>query len=58
VEEYELEKWIWTEADFDVMGWHDSSIHALAFCSWQPGDLTNRELRYIDMGLNGSRTEW
>jgi hypothetical protein len=30
-QEYELEKWIWTEADFDVMGWHDSEIHAAAF---------------------------
>jgi hypothetical protein len=30
-DEYKLEKWIWTEADFDVMGWHDSQIHAIAF---------------------------
>jgi hypothetical protein len=29
--EYKIEKWIWTEADFDVMGWHDSQIHAMAF---------------------------
>ncbi len=25
------EKWVWTEADFDRMGWHDCVIHALAF---------------------------
>lgn len=31
MEQYKLEKWIWTEADFEVMGWHDSQIHALAF---------------------------
>lgn len=31
MEDYKLEKWIWTEADFDVMGWHDSQIHAIAF---------------------------
>jgi hypothetical protein len=31
MEQYKLEKWIWTEADFDVMGWHDSQIHGLAF---------------------------
>ena len=31
MEEYKLEKWIWTEADFDVMGWHDSQVHAIAF---------------------------
>jgi len=28
---YELEKKLWTEADFDVMGWHDCPIHAMAF---------------------------
>jgi hypothetical protein len=30
-QEYKVEKWIWTEADFDVMGWHDSQVHAIAF---------------------------
>jgi hypothetical protein len=30
-QDYEVEKWIWTEDDFDIMGWHDSKIHALAF---------------------------
>jgi len=28
---YHLEKWVWTEKDFDNMGWHDSIIHSLAF---------------------------
>ena len=28
---YIVEKWIWTEADFEEMGWHDSHIHGLAF---------------------------
>jgi hypothetical protein len=28
---YPLEKSIWTEADFHLMGWHDSFIHAFAF---------------------------
>jgi hypothetical protein len=28
---YELEKPIWTDADFDRMGWHDCRIHAMAF---------------------------
>lgn len=28
---YQLEEWVWSEADFEVMGWHDSRIHALAF---------------------------
>ena len=28
---YELEKAIWTETDFEVMGWHDSIIHGISF---------------------------
>lgn len=31
LENYDLEKWIWTEADFDVMGWHDCPIYAMKF---------------------------
>lgn len=30
---YELEKWVWTEDDFDAMDWHDCRIYALAFHS-------------------------
>jgi hypothetical protein len=30
-EQYELEKTIWSEADFERMGWHDSRVHALGF---------------------------
>ena len=30
-EPFEVEKSIWTEADFDQMGWHDVHIHAIAF---------------------------
>lgn len=32
-DEYEMEKWIWTDADFEQMGWHDSQIYAFAFLS-------------------------
>jgi hypothetical protein len=28
---YTLEKQLWTDADFDVMGWHDSLVHAISF---------------------------
>ena len=28
---YELEKWVWDDGDFDRMGWHDATIHAIAF---------------------------
>jgi hypothetical protein len=26
-----LEKAIWTQSDFDTMGWHDATVHAIAF---------------------------
>jgi hypothetical protein len=32
---YTLEKWTWTEEDFERMGWHDALVHAFSF---QPGD--------------------
>jgi hypothetical protein len=35
--EYKLEKLIWTEADFENMGWHDSKVYAIAF---DPDDFT------------------
>lgn len=28
---YQLEKWVWSEADFDQMGWHDARIYAVQF---------------------------
>ena len=28
---YAPQKWIWSDTDFDQMGWHDAHIHALAF---------------------------
>jgi hypothetical protein len=31
VDTYKLEKSIWTESDFEIMGWHDSRIYATAF---------------------------
>lgn len=31
IEPYMLEKPVWTEADFEQMGWHDAHIHAFAF---------------------------
>ncbi|MBB4634256.1 hypothetical protein [Longimicrobium terrae] len=33
-ETYSLDQWIWTEADFERMGWHDATIRAMGF----PGD--------------------
>ena len=28
---HKLTKWVWTDADFSIMGWQDSRIHAVAF---------------------------
>jgi len=36
MDNYFLEKWIWTEADFDCMGWHDATVYAFRF----NGDLS------------------
>ena len=33
IEQYQVEKWIWTDADFEVMGWHESQVYAVAFFS-------------------------
>jgi hypothetical protein len=30
---FELEKKVWTEADFSMMGWHDAPVYAMAFFS-------------------------
>jgi len=29
--EYELEKYVWSQDDFDRMGWHDCCIYSIAF---------------------------
>ncbi|WP_207420061.1 hypothetical protein [Desertivirga brevis] len=31
MDEYKPEKAIWTEEDFDLMGWHDTPVHAISF---------------------------
>ena len=31
MEGYSVEKWLWTQDDYEEMGWHDSTIHAIAF---------------------------
>ena len=33
VEDYILEKQVWTDADFETMGWHDATIWAMAVIS-------------------------
>lgn len=46
---YEVEKKVWTDADFAVMGWHDAPIYGMAFFS-DSGNLCNElvfDLDYI-----------
>ncbi|MCU7552846.1 hypothetical protein OCK74_27250 [Chitinophagaceae bacterium LB-8] len=47
VQQYNLEKSMWTEADFKVMGWHDAAIHAISF-QWNNGEWTGDFLLDID----------
>lgn len=30
-DKFELDKWVWTEADFEQMAWHDVRIRAIHF---------------------------
>ena len=29
MEEYQIEKWVWTEKDFEKMGWHDATVYGM-----------------------------
>lgn len=29
MKDYQVEKWIWTEKDYDQMGWHDATVYGL-----------------------------
>src|SRR5690348_9572503 len=44
-----LEKAVWTDGDFDTMGWHDASVHAIAFHEEEHGaqDALLLDLDYI-----------
>ena len=45
---YVLEKGVWTEADYSVMGWHDSWIHALAVLNNEDEPWKNELLFDLD----------
>ncbi|EFH85362.1 hypothetical protein [Ktedonobacter racemifer] len=50
MESYSLEKRIWTQDDFEHMGWHDSTIHAMAFVlnEWDIGFDIDYLLQWIN----------
>ncbi len=53
---YKLDKWVWTEADFDRMGWHDVAIHAMAPILEAPDRAEFvLDLDYILKWVNGLR---
>ena len=29
MQDYQVEKWIWTEEGFDEMGWHDATVYGV-----------------------------
>ena len=45
---YQLEKSVWTEADFSVMGWHDCRIHGTAAAVLDEDEPWRNEL-YFDL---------
>lgn len=47
-EESGLEKATWTDADFDVMGWHDCRVHAVSVGVRDDGFPWNRVLLDLD----------
>jgi hypothetical protein len=49
MDSYTLEKGIWTQDDFEHMGWHDSTIHAMAFVlnEWDLGFDIDYLLQWI-----------
>lgn len=56
--QYQLEKWIWNQNDFEQMGWHDNPIWAMSF-----DDNVKFDLDYIfkwvkPEGPNGNYRFW
>jgi hypothetical protein len=53
-----LEKAVWTDADFDVMGWHDCKAYALALIQDDENDFAGRlflDLDYIVAWAGGEK---
>ena len=46
--EYTPEKWLWTDADFEQMGWHDVHIHGFAFGAYTLTFDIDYTFRWVD----------
>lgn len=49
-DQYALERAIWTHSDFEAMGWHDATIHAIAFlpATWELALDIDYILRWVE----------
>ncbi len=56
-EHYVLEKWIWTDADFEAMGWHDVRIHGMATLDELPRVELLMDMDYIFRWVNPRKGE-
>jgi len=58
MDEYELEKKIWTETDFEQMGWHDCPIYKIRLTDYLNKKKEIKEmLNYYDYWLKDTRFE-
>ena len=48
-----LEKAVWTDGDFDRMGWHDARVHAIAFHEDEDNAELLLDLDYIVRWIAG-----
>ena len=51
---YDLEKEIWTESDFEIMGWHDSIINGIVFLTENEDEQSEMllDIDYIFQWIN------
>lgn len=61
--DFKLDKWIWTDDDFEQMGWHDCWVHAIAFYppetshdEYKPGELA-LDIDYILQWIHPEKGE-
>lgn len=53
---YSPEKWVWTDADFDRMNWHDNKIHAFHL-AYEAENYLSELILDIDFILQWTRTD-
>jgi hypothetical protein len=56
MENYNLGKKIWTDVDFNIMGWHDCKIYAISFFDWEKFELA-LDIDYIFKWIKGNGSD-